>query len=406
MAGSGAERGEAEAGRADRPDRAESERRLEELRGAARAFAERAARYELAAWERAGRIPADAHARAGQAGMLGVGFDESVGGRGGGLGAVAAMLEEVIGVGGSVGLAVALVQHRQALGLVTAAGDRAQIEAYVRPALAGQRVAALALAEPYGGADVSAMRTRATRDGVSFVVDGAKSYVTGGARSDFFVVAVRTGAPGRDGLSLLLVDSATPGLRVTRQLDMMGWWCLDVAELVFDGVHVPARNLVGGDGDGYQALMLGAPADRLCTAALAGVAAARCLALAAEHAARRSVFGGPLADKGVIRHRLAAMARRVELARCYTRHVIELEAAGADVIAESAIAKAEAERACLAVAADAVQIHGAAGLVRGNEIERHYRDVRMLGAVSGSEELMNEIIAGWFGYGEARLGLW
>lgn len=177
----------------------------------------------------------------------------------------------------------------------------------------------------------------------------------------------------------------------------MGWWCSDTAELSFQDVEVPAENLVGEEGTGFLQLMRHFQTERLGLAVHAYAVAGRCLQLSIEYAAERQTFGRPLTGRQVIRHKLAEMARRVDVARTYTLRVAERYLAGDDVVKEVAMAKNQAVEACDFVVDQAVQIHGGAGYLRG-EVERHYRDARILGIGGGSSEIMNEVIA-------ARMGL-
>src|SRR5205085_8258484 len=206
---------------------------------------------QLPAWEQLGEVPRELHKKAAAAGILGVGFPEDVGGSGGDGVDAAIVSEELIQAGGSSGICAALLTHGIALPHLVRAGDQDQIERFVRPTLSGEAIGALAVTEPDGGSDVAAIRTRAVRDGDHYVVDGAKTFITSGARADFVTCVVRTGGPGHSGLTILVVDSAAPGFSVVRRLAKMGWRCSDTAELAFTDCRVPASNLVGAEGAGF-----------------------------------------------------------------------------------------------------------------------------------------------------------
>ena len=193
------------------------------LRAMVRRFVEQEVLPDLAAWERSGDLPRSLHERAAAAGLLGIGFPESVGGAGGDLLDSVVVTEEVLQSGGSGGLVAGLFTHGIALPHIVAAGDPQQADRFVRPVLEGRAIAALAVTEPDGGSDVAALRTRAVRDGDSYLVDGTKTFITSGARADWVTVAVRTGGPGYPGLSLVVVPTDTPGFSVVRRLDKMGW---------------------------------------------------------------------------------------------------------------------------------------------------------------------------------------
>jgi acyl-CoA dehydrogenase len=364
-----------------------------QLRELVAKFVRREVLPHLAGWEAAGEVPRDLHRRAAAAGLLGIGFPESVGGNGGDLVDVAEVTEQIIVAGGSSGLVAALFTHGIALPHLIGAGDPAAIDRYVRPTLAGDLIGALAITEPDGGSDVAGLRTTARRDGSRYVVNGAKAYITSGVRADFVVTAVRTGGPGREGISLLVIDRDTPGFTRSGPLAKMGWHCSDTAELAFTDAPVPADRLVGPEGAGFGQVMRYFAAERVSLAVQAYATAQRCLDLTIAWCRDRSTFGRPLASRQVVRHRLAEMATRTAAARTYVRHVAERVAAGEPLVTEVAMAKNVAVAACDWVVDQAVQLHGGLGYLREAEVERHYRDARILGIGGGTTEIMNELIA-------------
>ncbi len=366
---------------------------LAALRQTVRDFGAREVAPGLEAWERAGEVPRSVHEKAGAVGLLGVGFPEGVGGAGGSLLHTMAMVEELIGCGGSSGLCAALFTHSIAVPHILAAGDPGQIDRFVRPALAGRKIGALAVTEPDAGSDVARIRTRAVREGDHYVVNGGKTYITSGARADFVTTAVRTGGDGHTGLSLLVIEKGTEGFTVGPRLEKIGWWCSDTAELHFSDVRVPAANLVGAVGSGFRQIVRHLVTERLGLAMQACATATRCLELSIRWARTREAFGTRLAEKPVIRHKLAEMARQTEVAREYLRTVVTRCAAGEDVAREAAMAKNTAVLACRHVVDEAVQIHGGLGTMRECEVERHYRDARILAIGGGTNEIMNEVIA-------------
>ena len=368
------------------------------LRASVREFVAREIAPHMDEWERTGEVPRALHEKAGGDGFLGVGFPEEAGGSGGTILHTMVIVEEIIQGGGSSGLCAALFTHGIAVPHILAAGDPVQIERFVRPALAGRKIGALAVTEPDAGSDVASIRTRAVRDGDQYVVNGTKTYITSGVRADFVTTAVRTGGEGHRGLSLLVIEKGTRGFTVGKRLEKVGWWCSDTAELAFTDARVPAMNLVGAEGTGFRQIMQNFVSERLCLAVEAYATAQRCLDLTIRWARARQAFGTRLADKPVIRHKLAEMARQTDVAREYARAVARRFAAGEDVTREAAMAKNTAVYACQSVVHEAVQIHGGMGVMRESEVERHYRDTRILGIGGGTSEIMNEVIA-------ERLGL-
>jgi acyl-CoA dehydrogenase len=364
-------------------------------------FARREVAPHLADWEDAGEVPRSLHLAAARQGLLGVGFAEAVGGEGGTLADVVAMSEGMYTEGASSGLMAALFTHGIALPHLVAHGSPALVDRYVRPTLAGDTIGALAITEPGGGSDVAHLTTRAVRDGDHWVVDGSKTFITSGVRADFVVVAVRTGGPGAGGISLLVVDRGTPGFTVDRALRKMGWHCSDTAELGFAGARVPVGNLVGEEGAGFGYLAEAFVTERIGLAVHGYGIAARSLALTAAWARERTTFGEPLIARQVVRHTLVEMHRQVEVARAYTHAVVDrylAEGTTTATIAAAALAKQTCVEACAEVVDRAVQLHGGAGYLHGTEVERHYRDARILPIGGGATEVMTDLAAKLLGY--------
>jgi len=343
-------------------------------------------------WERDGEVPRSLHEKAGELGLLELAFPESVGGAGDYIDMLI-MVEELIGNGGSAGLCAALLTHSIATPHIAAAGDPQQIGRYVRPTLAGAKIGSLAITEPGTGSDVASIATKAVREGDHYIVNGAKTYITSGTRADYVTTVVRTGGPGYQGLSLLIVDTDTPGFAVTSKLQKMGCLCSDTAELSYDNVRVPVSNLVGSEGTAFGQLMTRLDGERLQLAVQAYATAQRAYDLIIPWVRERTTFGQPLAQRQVIRHKLAEMARQTTAARTFVRDVVARFVDGQKVTREVAMAKNTAVYACDYVVNEAVQIFGGMGYIRENEVERLYRDARILGIGGGSSEIMNEIIA-------------
>ena len=376
------------------------------LRQSATRFAEREIVPFLVDWEDAGEVPRELHKRAADAGLLGVGFPEAVGGQGGTVVDTATVTEAIIEAGGSSGLIAALFTHGIALPHLVASGNDNLIDRYVRPTLAGEAIGSLAVTEPGGGSDVANLTTRAVRDGDAYDVTGTKTFITSGVRADFVTTAVRTGGDGFGGISLLVIDKSATGFTVTTPLRKMGWLCSDTAELAFDHVRVPAENLVGAENAGFVAIMRQFTHERLSLAVQAYATAQRCLDLAVDYARQRETFGRPLISRQVIRHKLVDMHRATTTARAYTRSIIERAVEHAEgsqeqqlaLALDASIAKNDAVEACDHVVDEAVQIFGGAGYLRDSEVERHYRDARILGIGGGTNEVLNDLAAKLLGY--------
>lgn len=370
----------------------------EALRESARAFARAEVAPYLQEWEDAGEVPRALHAKAAKLGLLGLGVPEEYGGSGGTFLDALAVSEAFTDAGASSGLLAALFTAGIALPHIVASGNADLIDRYVRPTLAGETIGALAITEPGGGSDVANIRTTAVRDGGSYVVNGAKTFITSGVRADFATTAVRTGGPGYRGISLLVVEKGTPGFEVTRSLSKMGWHCSDTAELSYVDVRVPAGNLVGAENTGFFQIADAFVTERLALAAHGYGIASRCVELTAAYAKDRETFGRPLAANQVVQHLLVEMHRRVDVARTYTREVARRYVAGEKVLAEALHAKATAVECVEYVVHQAVQLFGGTGYMRGTEVERHYRDARILGIGGGATEVLNDLNARLLGF--------
>ena len=373
------------------------------LRATAAEFTRREVVPHLQEWEDAGEIPRTLHRTAGDLGLIGVAFPESVGGSGGDLLDSVAMQEAMFEAGASSGLMAGLFTSGIALPHLAASGDTDLVDRFVRPTLAGELIGSLAITEPGGGSDVARIRTSAVRDGDHYVVNGAKTFITSGVRADFVTTAVRTGGPGHGGISLLVVEKGTPGFTVDRSLRKMGWHCSDTAELSFADVRVPVANLVGDEGTGFAQIADQFVVERIALAVHGYGIAARSLDLAAAYCRDRSTFGRPLAANQSVQHTLVEMRRQVEVARTYTRAVAARHAAGApddrlSVVAEACLAKQTAVDCAAHVCDRAVQLFGGTGYMHGTEVERHFRDARLLPIGGGADEVLRDLTAKLMGY--------
>jgi len=368
------------------------------LQASTRTFVEREIAPYLQEWEDAGEIPRALHQAAAKAGILALGFPEEAGGDGGDLLDATAMQEAFFAAGGSSGLAAGLFTHGIALPHLIANGSAELIDTYARPTLAGDLIGSLAVTEPNGGSDVAGIITTAVRDGDHYVINGAKTFITSGVRADFVTTAVRTGGPGHAGISLIVVDKDTPGFTVDRSLKKMGWHCSDTAELSYVDVRVPVTNLIGEENSGFYQIAEQFVVERIGLAVHGYGIAGRALELTAQYARDRETFGKPLISNQVIRHKLVEMHRLVEVSKTYTREVAMRHVAGENVIAEACLAKQTAVEACEAVVDMAVQTWGGTGYMHGTEVERHYRDSRILPIGGGATEVLTDLAARLLGY--------
>ncbi|MEL7940788.1 acyl-CoA dehydrogenase family protein [Pseudomonas delhiensis] len=363
------------------------------VRDSVRRFVEREILPHIADWEEAEEFPRELYRKAGEAGILGIGYPEAYGGsHEGDLFAKLAASEELMR-SGSGGLVAGLGSLDIGLPPLLKWGRPELRERIVPQVLAGEKIMALAVTEPSGGSDVASLKTRAVRDGDHYRVTGSKTFITSGVRADYYTVAVRTGGEGYGGISLLLVEKGTPGFTVGRKLKKMGWWASDTAELFFDDCKVPAEHLIGMENMGFACIMANFQSERLALATMANMTAQLALEEALKWSAEREAFGKPIGKFQVLKHRLAEMATQVEVSREFTYRQAAKMAAGQSVVKEISMAKNFATDVADRVVYDAVQLLGGMGYMRESLVERLYRDNRILSIGGGTREIMNEIIA-------------
>ncbi|WP_285412311.1 acyl-CoA dehydrogenase family protein [Pseudomonas sp. lyk4-40-TSB-59a] len=363
------------------------------VRDSVRRFVEREILPDIDAWEEAESFPRELYLKAGAAGILGIGYPEALGGsHEGDLFAKIAASEELMRCG-SGGLVAGLGSLDIGLPPIVK-WARPEVRNRVVPqVLSGEKISALAVTEPGDGSDVANLQTRAVRDGDHYRVSGSKTFITSGVRADYYTVAVRTGAPGFGGISLLLIEKGTPGFTVGRPLKKMGWWASDTAELFFDDCRVPVGNLIGAENMGFACIMGNFQSERLALALMANMTAQLALEESLKWAKEREAFGKPIGKFQVIKHRLAEMATALEVSREFTYRQAAKMAAGQSVIKEISMAKNFATDTSDRITNEAVQILGGLGYMRESLVERLYRDNRILSIGGGTREVMNEIIS-------------
>ena len=363
------------------------------LRDSVRRFVEREILPFVAEWEEAESFPRELYAKAGAAGILGIGYPEQFGGsHEGDLFAKVAVSEELMRCG-SGGLVAGLGSLDIGLPPVLKWAKPAVRERVVPQVLSGEKIMALAVTEPSGGSDVANLKTRAVKEGDYYRVSGSKTFITSGVRADYYTVAVRTGAEGFAGVSLLLIEKGTPGFSVGRSLKKMGWWASDTAELFFDDCQVPVENLIGVENMGFAGIMANFQSERLSLAIMANMTAQLALEESMKWAKEREAFGKPIGKFQVLKHRLAEMATQLEVSREFTYRQAAKMAAGKSVIKEISMAKNFATDVSDRITYDATQILGGMGFMRESLVERLYRDNRILSIGGGTREVMNEIIS-------------
>lgn len=366
------------------------------FRATMRRFVAREIEPHAQAWDEAEGFPRALYERAAEIGLLQIGFPADYGGVEADplFGVIAAQELAHAGCGG---VTAALLSHTIALPPIAAAGSEAMKQRILPEVLAGRRIAALAITEPECGSDVAALNTTARRRGEDYVINGSKTFITSGMRADYLTVAVRTGGPGKGGISLLLVETDRPGLART-PLRKMGWWASDTATLHFDAMRVPAVNLIGRENEGFGLIMRNFNRERLGMAAGCIASARLCLEETLRYARARRSFGQRLVDHQVVRHKLADMAMRIEASQAWLEQLAWRVMQGEDPVASICLLKNQATLTLEYCAREAVQTFGGAGYLRGAKVERVYREVRVNAIGGGAEEIMRELAARQWGW--------
>ncbi len=317
-----------------------------------------------------------------EAGYLGLKFAPEYGGRGDTV-AAAVMVEELARCG-SGGLAAGLGAHTGiALPPIAAFGTAEQRRRYLVPGLRGERIAALAITEPGAGSDVAAIRTRADRVDGGWIVNGAKTFITGGVRADLLVTAVKTTPEGgHRGLSFLIVERREGDGVTASPLRKLGWHASDTAEIAFDDVFVPEENLLGAEHGGFYLIMANFQWERLLMALGAIGAMTVCFEQTLAFARTRP-------QRQRVRHQLAEIALHLEAGRAMTYAALRLHLAGVDAVREVTMAKLRTQRTAVDVIDTCLEIHG---LDAPTELERALRDARLGPIGGGTDEIMKEIL--------------
>ena len=358
----------------------------------AAAFAEkRIAPYALE-WDETHHFPVDVLREAAELGMAAIYCQEDAGGSGLRRLDAVRIFEQLAAADPAI--AAFLSIHNMCAWMVDSFGTEEQRKTWVPRLASMDAIASYCLTEPGAGSDAAALRTRAVRDGDDWVLDGDKQFISGAGSSDIYVVMARTGAEGPRGISAFLVERDTPGLTFGAQEQKMGWNAQPTAQVIFDGVRIPADALLGGtEGTGFGIAMNGLNGGRINIAAcsLGGAQAAHDKAVA--YLADRQAFGGALLDEPTIRFTLADMATGLETSRnMLWRAASALDGNHPDKVTLCAMAKRYVTDTCFEVADQALQLHGGYGYLREYGLEKIVRDLRVHRILEGTNEIMRVVI--------------
>jgi citronellyl-CoA dehydrogenase len=363
------------------------------LRETVKQFCEREIAPHAEEWDEAGIFPRELFKQAADLGLFGIRLDPEYGGSGLDWWATAAYLEGISYChNGGVAMGL-MVQSDITLPVLDELGTPEQKEEFLRPAIAGDLIAALGISEPGGGSDVANLKTKAVIDGDDFIISGQKLWITNGTRADFIILAVRTGGEGHKGISMVLFPTRTPGFSVGKKLKKIGMMSSDTAELFFDNCRIPRRYLLGELNKGFYYTMTNFQGERLAAALGAVYKMERALEFAINYGKERQAFGQPIGSFQVWRHKFAEHLTSVEAAKWLCYRALDLINRGQKATREITMAKLFCSELDQKVMYDCMQIMGGFAYTTEYPIGRAWRDARLNTIGAGASEIMKEIIA-------------
>ena len=362
------------------------------FRDAVRTFCEKEITPHHDEWERAGIVPRELWSAAGEQGLLGFMMPEEYGGGGAADYRFNTVLAEELTRAHASGVGFMLHTDLVSAYLLAYANDE-QKQRWFPSFCTGEMITGIAMTEPGAGSDLQGIRTTAVRDGDDYVLNGQKTFISNGINADLLVVVAKTDpGAGYEGISLLVVERDMPGFTRGRNLDKIGLKAQDTAELYFDDVRVPARNLLGSEGQGFIYLMEMLPQERLAIAVVAAAACETALADTLEYCKTRTAFGKPIGSFQNSRFVLAEMATETQIARVFVDRCIEEHNAGNLSIEDAAMAKWWTTELQKRVVDQCLQLHGGYGYMSEYPIAKAYLDTRIQTIYGGTTEIMKEII--------------
>jgi alkylation response protein AidB-like acyl-CoA dehydrogenase len=360
----------------------------------AAAFAEKRLAPHALEWDESHHFPTDVLREAAELGMAAIYCDEEVGGSGLRRIDAVRIFEELAKADPTIAAFMSI--HNMCAWMVDTFGTHEQRKLWVPRLASMEAIASYCLTEPGAGSDASALRTKAVREGGDYVIDGVKQFISGAGTSDVYVVMARTGAEGPRGISAFVVEKGTPGLSFGADELKMGWNAQPTAQVVFEGVRVPADAMLGGadgEGTGFGVAMNGLNGGRINIAACSLGGAQAAFDKAAGYLADRQAFGGSLLDEPTVRFTLADMATALQASRTLLWHAATaLDDNHPDKVELCAMAKRYVTDACFDVADQALQLHGGYGYLREYGLEKIVRDLRVHRILEGTNEIMRVVI--------------
>jgi alkylation response protein AidB-like acyl-CoA dehydrogenase len=363
------------------------------LRSSIREFAETELRPHVMEWDEAQQFPRDLLAKCAALGLMGIQFPEEYGGAGMSSVDYCLCIEELARVDPSVCLSIA-AHNGLGASHIFMFGTEEQRRKYLVPLATGEKLAAWGLTEASSGSDAAAMRTTAVRDGDAWVINGSKQFITHGRTGDLAVVmAVTNRAKGNRGISAFIVERGTSGFRPGKKENKLGMRASETSELIFENCRIPARQLLGAEGQGFINALQVLDAGRIGIAALAVGLAQGAYDAARSYAFEREQFGQPIGTFQSIRAKLVDNAMRIEAARLMTYRAAAMKDAGERTTLEAAMAKLYSSEIAVRAAEDGVQIHGGYGFIKDYPAEKYLRDVKLTTIGEGTSEIQRLVIA-------------
>lgn len=344
-------------------------------------------------WDESGQYPQEINEKVCELGVFGFGIDEKYGGLGFDDQFMRKDVSVEMGRSSAGGLFASVGSRNIMLGPLTELANE-EIKMKALPDLmSGKKGGSLGITEPGGGSDVARMKTTARKDGNEWVLNGSKTFITGGMQASYFVIGARTGEEGLGGISLFFVEADTPGFTRTSIDKKMGWWSSDTATLYFDNCRIPADNIMGEENKGFLSIMNNFNYERYMMGAQMLGMAKRCFEECVQYSQERQTFGKNLIEHQVIRHKLADMSAKIDAMDAYLNQVAQLMNDGEMPVAEISKIKFYCSECIESIASEAMQIFGGAGYLRGNAVERIYREVKVMAIGGGSKEIMKDLTA-------------
>ena len=346
-------------------------------------------------WEQKRDIPRLFWQKLGENGFLCPVVSEEYGGLGLDFGYSMILTEELERVG--AGLASGISLHSDIVTpYIEAYGTEEQKQKWLPKSVTGELISAVAMTEPGAGSDLAGISTTARREGDTYILNGEKTFITNGINADYVVVVCKTdpyAQPAYKGISLLVVETGTPGFKRGKKLDKIGMHSADTGELIFGDAKVPVENLLGEEGKGFYYLMNKLQQERLIVAIEVQIEAEEMLKLTTNYVKERKAFGSRIADFQNTQFKLAEMATEIDIGRTYVNSLTRKHIAGEEIVKEVSMAKWWISEMAKRVASECLQLHGGYGYMEEYEIARRYRDIPVAAIYAGTTEIMKGIIA-------------